>query len=77
MSKIWIIIQREFLHRVTKKSFIVLTILMPFIIAATVFVPVWLSMVKSDVPQKVVVIDDTGKYLLNSETTSRIALYRP
>lgn len=63
MSKIWIIIQREFLHRVTKKSFIVLTILMPFIIAATVFVPVWLSMVKSDVPQKVVVIDDTGKYL--------------
>lgn len=63
MSKILIIIQREFLHRVTKKSFIVLTILMPFIIAATVFVPVWLSMVKSDVPQKVVVIDDTGKYL--------------
>lgn len=63
MSKIWIIIQREFLHRVTKKSFIVLTILMPFIIAATVFVPVWLSMVKSDVPQKVVVIDNTGKYL--------------
>lgn len=63
MSKIWIIIQREFLHRVTKKSFIVLTILMPFIIAATVFVPVWLSMVKSDVPQEVVVIDDTGKYL--------------
>lgn len=63
MSKIWIIIQREFLHRVTKKSFIVLTILMPFIIAATDFVPVWLSMVKSDVPQKVVVIDDTGKYL--------------
>ena len=63
MSKIWIIIQREFLRRVTKKSFIVLTILMPFIIAATVFVPVWLSMVKSDVPQKVVVIDDTGKYL--------------
>ena len=43
MSKIWIIIQREFLHRVTKKSFIVLTILMPFIIAATVFVPVWLD----------------------------------
>lgn len=63
MSKIWIIIQREFLHRVTKKSFIVLTILMPFIIAATIFVPVWLSMVKSDVPQKVVVIDNTGKYL--------------
>lgn len=63
MSKICIIIQREFLHRVTKKSFIVLTILMPFIIAATVFVPVWLSMVKSDVPQKVVVIDNTGKYL--------------
>lgn len=63
MSKIWIIIQREFLHRITKKSFIVLTILMPFIIAATFIVPVWLSMMESDDMKQVAVIDKTGKYL--------------
>lgn len=34
MNKILIIIQREFLNRVSKKSFILLTILMPFIFAA-------------------------------------------
>lgn len=62
MKKILIIIQREFLHRITKKSFIILTVLMPFIMAATVFVPVWLAMVESDGTKQVVVIDETGKY---------------
>lgn len=37
MNKILIIIQREFLNRVSKKSFILLTILMPFIFAALIF----------------------------------------
>lgn len=32
MNKTWIIIQREFINRVSKKSFILLTILMPFIL---------------------------------------------
>lgn len=48
MNKILIIIQREFLNRVSKKSFILLTILMPFIFAALIFVPALLSTVKSD-----------------------------
>ena len=46
MNKTWIIIQREFINRVSKKSFILLTILMPFIFAALIFVPLWLSTVK-------------------------------
>ena len=41
MNKIWIIIQREFLVRVKKKSFILLTILMPFLIVGIVALPVW------------------------------------
>ena len=47
MNKILIIIQREFLNRVSKKSFILLTILMPFIFAALIFVPALLSTDKS------------------------------
>ena len=63
MSKTLLIIQREFLTRVKKKSFIILTILMPFIMAALVFVPVWLSTIEDDEQKAVAVADKTGKYL--------------
>ena len=62
MSKILIIIQREFMTRVKKKSFILLTILMPFIFAALVFVPFWLSTIKDDSQKLVAVVDKTEKY---------------
>lgn len=62
MNKILIIIQREFLKRVRTKSFIILTIAMPFIMAALVIVPLCLSMIENDKPQSVAVIDPTGVY---------------
>ena len=62
MNKILIIIQREFLKRVRTKGFIMLTITMPFIMAALVFVPLWLSSIENDEQQKVAVIDPTGVY---------------
>ena len=36
MNKIWLIIQREFLNRVQKKSFLVATILIPLIFPAII-----------------------------------------
>lgn len=63
MNKTFIIIKREFLTRVQKKSFILLTVLMPFIIAALVVVPLWLSSIKDDQQHTVAVVDATGKYL--------------
>lgn len=62
MNKILIIIKREFLKRVRTKGFIILTITMPFIMAALVFVPLWLSSIENDEQQKVAVIDPTGVY---------------
>lgn len=62
MNKILIIIQREFLKRVRTKGFIIITITMPFIMAALVFVPLWLSSIENDEQQKVAVIDPTGVY---------------
>ena len=50
------------MNRVSKKSFIILTVLMPFIFAALIFVPLMLSMVKSDEQKNIAVIDHTGKY---------------
>ena len=63
MNKIGIIIRREYLRRVNKKSFLLLTFLMPFLVSAIIFVPLGLSQIKSDKVRRVVVIDATGKYI--------------
>ncbi|MBR1712137.1 MAG: ABC transporter permease [Alloprevotella sp.] len=69
MNKILIIIKREFLTRIKKKSFILLTVLMPFIMAALVAVPLWLASIKDSDQQRVAVVDSTGKYLSALEDT--------
>lgn len=62
MNKTLIIILREYTTRVSKKSFILLTLLMPFLFAAIATVPFLLGKIKSDEQQKVVIIDKTGQY---------------
>ncbi|MDR1500250.1 MAG: ABC transporter permease [Tannerellaceae bacterium] len=62
MNKTGIIIRREYLRRVSKKSFLLLTLLMPFLIVAMAFVPLWLAQIRSGEARNVVVIDMTGKY---------------
>ncbi|MCD8267915.1 MAG: ABC transporter permease [Parabacteroides sp.] len=69
MSKIGLIIKREYLRRVSKKSFILLTLLTPFLFAALVFVPLWLSTIKGDEVRNVAIIDATGKYASLFENT--------
>jgi ABC-2 type transport system permease protein len=72
MSKIWIIIQREFSVRVKKKSFIILTILMPFLVAALVFVPALLANMKSGEKNTVALIDVTNHYVSVLKDTTDI-----
>ena len=43
MEKIWLILQREYLTRVRKKSFVVMTLLAPVLLAALFVVPVLLA----------------------------------
>ncbi len=43
MGKIWLIIQREYLVRVRKKSFIIMTILGPLLMASLLIVPIYLA----------------------------------
>jgi ABC-2 type transport system permease protein len=69
MNKIGIIIKREYVRRVSKKSFLIVTLLMPFMIAALVFVPLWLSSIRSDDVKTVAVMDTTGKYASLFEDT--------
>jgi len=62
MKTLKLVVEREYMSRVTKKSFIILTILMPFIFVALVFVPLWLSTLKDTGIKKIAVIDNTGIY---------------
>ena len=62
MSKIGLIIRREYLSKVKKTSFILITLLMPFLIVAVGVVPALLATIESDDAKQIAVIDKTGKY---------------
>jgi ABC-2 type transport system permease protein len=59
MNKIKLIIQREYLTRVRKKSFVIMTILGPILMAALMIVPVYISSITSGV-KKVGIVDESG-----------------
>ena len=62
MNNILLIIRREYMTRVNKKSFLFLTFLSPILFAALIFVPIWLATIKSDEQKIFAIIDETGKY---------------
>jgi ABC-2 type transport system permease protein len=57
MGKIGLIIKREYLSRVRKRSFIIMTILGPLIMGALMIVPVWMASVNTSV-KKIAVLDE-------------------
>jgi ABC-2 type transport system permease protein len=58
MNKISVIIKREYITRVRKKSFIIMTILAPVLMAAIIIVPTLLMMNQSGEFKKIAVIED-------------------
>ena len=71
MSSLSLIIQREYLTRVRKKSFIILTLLMPFLMVALSLVPFWLSTLNDGSVNNVAVIDKSGFYATLLESTDQ------
>jgi ABC-2 type transport system permease protein len=61
MNKIWLIIQREYLTRVKKKSFIIMTILGPLLMAGVMILPIYLAQ-QSDKVYQIIVVDETGLF---------------
>lgn len=59
MNKIALIIQREYLIRVKKKSFIIMTIVGPVLFAAVMILPAWLA-VQDMTQNHVLVLDQAG-----------------
>ncbi len=68
MNKIWLIIQREVLNRVQKKSFLLTTVLVPLIFPAIIGVLIFIMVkeMESARPDTVLVVDESGKCNLDS-----------
>ncbi len=71
MNKLGLVIQREYITRVRKKSFIILTLLMPVLMVALSLVPLWLSTLNDGSVKRVAVIDNTGIYAPLLESTGQ------
>jgi ABC-2 type transport system permease protein len=70
MNKITLIIKREYWTRVRKKSFLVMSILGPLLMAAMMIVPVYVASLESNEEKTIMVLDETGwffKHFKNKE----------
>ncbi len=60
MSKIGLVIGREYFTRVKKKSFLIMTILVPLLMMAFYAAIIWISMKGGTDTQKIAIIDEAG-----------------
>lgn len=60
MKKLWLIIQREYISRITKKAFIIGTLLTPLLIGGFIFLQVKTMTYKDDNFKNIVVLDESG-----------------
>jgi hypothetical protein len=76
MNKIWLIIQREFLIRVQKRSFLIATILVPLIFPAIIGLLAYIAIKdeQSAKPKILYVLDESGKFVF--ENTARFSIVK-
>ena len=59
MNNILLIIKREYLSRVRKKSFLIVTLLTPFLMAAIVVIPTYLAMSTNE-ERHIAILDESN-----------------
>ena len=72
LSKIGIVIKREYLNRVKKKSFLVTTFVVPILLAALTIIPVVIMMNTKDKVKTIAVVDRSGIALPFLEDTATL-----
>lgn len=71
LNKSFYIIKREYLSRVKKKSFIILTLLVPLLLGLLMLVPYFLTQFRSGV-HKIAVLDESGMFRHKIDNTKHI-----
>ena len=74
MKKILLIIRREYLTRVKKRSFVVMTILGPLLMAALVIVPIYIATLSNET-KTVGVLDETGLFFEKFKDSENIRFH--
>jgi ABC-2 type transport system permease protein len=64
MNKILLVIQREYLTRIQKKSFWVASLLGPILITAIYAVPIWLATQDKEV-KRIEILDESGLFQMS------------
>ena len=72
MNKILLIIKREYLTRVKKKTFIILTLLGPLLMAAVLGISVYVTQLESEQRRSILVKDFSGKFKDSFEDSEKI-----
>jgi ABC-2 type transport system permease protein len=72
MNKISIIIHREYVTRVKRTSFFVMSIVGPLLIAAIFIVPLWLQKLESAQVKNIAVIDESGILVSTLKSTENV-----
>jgi len=63
MSKVGLIIRREYITRVRKRSFIIMSILGPLIFAAFMIIPAWMAMSEDQEVKKIAIVDSSNLFM--------------
>lgn len=63
MNKTWLIVKREYLSRVRKRSFVIITLLIPVLLMAFIAIEVFLIGGGSKATEKIAVIDESGQFI--------------
>lgn len=72
MNKVLLVIKREFLTRVKKKSFIILTLLGPVLIAGLMLSPFLIGQIRDTEERNILVADETGLFANQLQSTKRL-----
>jgi len=75
MNKIILILQREYLTRVKKKSFVIMTILGPILMAAMIILPTYIADWSEATEKRIAVLDETGWFLEKFKDQDNIKFY--
>ncbi len=75
MNKTLLIIQREYLSRVKKRSFIIMTFVGPLLMAALMILPAYLADWSEATEKRIAVLDETGWFLEKFKEQDNISFY--
>lgn len=62
MRKLWVIVQREYFSRVKKRSFLITTLLVPFLIVGFYALMFWLMFANTGSDKRIAIVDESGHF---------------